>query len=104
MAEGSFYEDRAKSEARKAVADIEAQTSAEVVVALRRTSASYRDADYLAGFILAVIVLLVMLFAEFTFTLGAFPITVIAAFVAGTLVTSQIAPLRRALTRPSRRS
>ncbi len=35
MAESSFYEDRAKSETRKAVADIEAQTSAEIVVALR---------------------------------------------------------------------
>src|SRR5262245_22123912 len=103
MSEKSFYEDHAKSEARKAVADIEAKTSAEVVVALRRACATYRDADYLAGFLLAVVALLVMLFAEFTFTLGAFPAGVIGAFIGGALVTSQIAPIRRLLTLPSRR-
>lgn len=103
MSESSFYEEYAKSEARQAVAEIEAQTSAEVVVALRRASAGYRDADYLAGFVLAVIALLVMLFADFTFALGTFPAGVIGSFIAGALVTSQIAPIRRLLTLPSRR-
>lgn len=103
MAESSFYEDRAKSETRKAVADIEAQTSAEIVVALRRTAGSYRAADYLVGFVLAVFALLVMLFVEHEFRLLAFPGGVIAAFVFGAFASANLAPLRRTFTLPSRR-
>lgn len=103
MSESSFYEDRAKSETRKAVADIESVTSAEIVVALRRAAGDYRAADYLVGFVLSVVVLLVMLFVEREFRLLAFPGGVVAAFVFGALVTSQIAPIRRTFTLPSKR-
>ena len=103
MAESSFFEDSAKSETRKAVADIEAQTSAEIVVALRRTAGSYRAADYLVGFVLAVVALLVMLFTEHEFRLLAFPGGVIAAFVFGAFASASIPPLRRTFTLPSRR-
>jgi len=103
MSESSFYEDRAKSETRKAVADIESVTSAEIVVALRRAAGDYRAADYLAGFVLSVVVLLVMLFVEREFRLLAFPGGVVAAFIFGAAVTSQIAPIRRTFTLPSQR-
>jgi putative membrane protein len=103
MSEASFYEERAKSDTRAAVGDIEAQTSAEIVVALRRVSGPYRDADYLAGFLLALVALMVMLFVDYSFTLLAFPAGVVGAFVAGTFFSTGIAPLRRSLTSPSRR-
>lgn len=103
MSEASFYEERARSDTRATVQEIEAQTSAEIVVALRRVSGSYRDADYLAGFLLALIALLVMLFADHTFPLLSFPAGMIGAFALGAFFSNGIAPLRRALTTPSRR-
>lgn len=101
MSESSFYEDRAKLETRAAVADIEARTSAEVVVAIRRAAGHYRDANYLVGFLFGLVALLVMLFADYTFGLGTFPVGVLAGFVAGALVSSQIAPVRRIFSLPS---
>jgi putative membrane protein len=103
MSEASFYEERAKSDTRDAVRDIEAQTSAEIVVALRRVSGSYRDADYLAGLLLALIALLVMLFADHTFPLLSFPAGMIGAFALGAFCSTGAPALRRALTSPSRR-
>ena len=103
MAEASFYEDRAKSETRKAVVEIEAQTSAEIVVAMRRVAGDYRAADYLFGFAFAVITLVVMLFTEFEFRLLAFPGGAIVAFLFGAMASAHVGPLRRALTLPSRR-
>jgi putative membrane protein len=103
MSEASFYQERAKSDTRDAVGDIEARTSAEIVVALRRISGPYRDADYLAGFLLALVALLVMLFADHTFPLLSFPAGMIGAFVAGAFFSTGIAPVRRALTHPARR-
>ena len=103
MSEASFHEERAKSDTRAAVREIESRTSAEIVVALRRISGRYRDADYLAGFFLALVTLMVMLFAEHDFPLLSFPASMATVFVAGAFSCSTIAPLRRALTRPSRR-
>jgi putative membrane protein len=103
MSEASFYQERAKSDTRATVQEIEAQTSAEIVVALRRVSGSYRDVDYLAGFLLAILVLLVMLFADHTFPLLSFPASMIGAFALGSFVSTGLAPLRRALTSPARR-
>ncbi len=103
MAESSFHEDRAKSETRKAVADIEAQTSAEIVVALRRVAGDHRAADYLFGFVLSVITLVVMLFVQHEFRLLAFPGGVIAAFVFGAFASANLPALRRTFTLPSRR-
>jgi putative membrane protein len=103
MSEASFHEERAKSDTRATVEEIEAQTSAEIVVALRRVSGSYRDADYLAGFLLALVALLVMLFADHTFPLLSFPAGMIGTFALGAFLSNGIAPLRRALTSPSRR-
>lgn len=103
MAESSFYEARAKADTTKAVADIEAQTSAEIVVALRRTAGDYRAADYLVGFALALVLLVVMLFIEHEFSLLAFPGGAAVAFVFGAFASAHIAPLRRTFTLPSRR-
>lgn len=103
MSETSFHEDRAKEETRKAIADIEAKTAAEVVVTLRSAAGSHRAADYLAGFLLSLVALFVMLFAEFTFSLMAFPAGIVLSFAVGAFVCSRLPRLRMALTGPRAR-
>jgi putative membrane protein len=103
MAEGAFFGDLARSETRAAVQEIEARTSAEIVVAVKRSAGEYRDADLLFGFACAMGVLLVMLFARTTFSLAAFPAGVLLGFVAGALFASRVEPIRRLLSLPSHR-
>ena len=103
MSERSFYEERAKREAKAAVVEIEGRTSAEIVVCVRHVSGTYRDADYLFGFLLSLAALLAMLFAEREFLLGSFPVGVVAAFVFGTVAAAHIDPIRRLLVFPARK-
>jgi putative membrane protein len=103
MSERAFYDDRAKAEAKAAVQAIEAQTSAEVVVALRFTSAPYHDADYLVGFLSSLAVLVTMLFVDREFLLGSFPVGVVAGFVLGAVASAYVPPLRRLFLLPPRR-
>lgn len=103
MSEKSFYEERAKREAKAAVEGIEAQTSAEIVVCLRGSSDHYRDADYLFGFAVSLAALVTMLYAERTFVLGSFPLGVLAAFLAGTAASANVAQIRRLLVFPARK-
>jgi putative membrane protein len=104
MAERSFYEDRAKQEAKAAVESIEAQTSAEIVVCLRGASDNYRDADYLFGFVLSLVVLVVMLFVDQPFRLLSFPAGVLAAFLLGAAACANVAQIRRLLVFPGRKA
>ena len=103
MSERSFYEDRAKREARAAVEGIEAQTSAEIVICLRGSSDHYRDADYLFGFVVSLAALVTMLYAEHTFVIGAFPLGVVAGFLAGAVASAHVAQIRRLLVFPARK-
>src|SRR5438105_5847588 len=81
-----------------AVREIEAGTNAEIVVAVRGRSGTYRQADYLFGAIVAFIGLLFVLFSPFEFHTFWIPFDVIALFVAGAFVSSRGDWLRRALT------
>ncbi len=103
MPERSFYEARARQEAKAAVAAIEAQTSAEIVVCLRPTSGPYRDADYLFGFLLSVAVLVAMLVVDRPFLDGSFPVGVVTAFLFGAVASAHIDPIRRLLVFPARK-
>jgi putative membrane protein len=103
MSESSFYEDRAKREAKAAVEGIEAQTSAEIVVCLRGASDHYRDVDYLFGFLVSLATLVTMLYVERDFVLGSFPVGVVAGFLAGTLASAHVAQIRRLLLFPARK-
>ncbi len=98
MSERSFYEDQAKTAAKAAVAAIEEQTSAEVVIALRRSSGSYRAADYLFGALLALAALVAILALPSSFRMLAVPVDLAVAFALGALVCSRSPGLRRALT------
>jgi putative membrane protein len=81
--------------AAAAVRAAEAETSAELVLAVRPASARYREADYLFGFLWAVGTLLALLYLPQPFALGWFAVDIVAAFLAGTLVGSLFPSLRR---------
>src|SRR5437016_12547194 len=81
-----------------AVREIEAGTNAEIVVAVRGRSGTYRHADYLFGAIIAFIGLLFVLFSPFEFHTFWIPFDVIALFVAGVFVSSRCDWIRRTLT------
>jgi putative membrane protein len=95
MSERAFFEPEAKRQAKAAIEAIEAQTSAEVVVTLRLVSGSYRGADYLCGFLLAVASLVALLYVPAIVALHYVVIDVVLAFAVGTLACGTIGPLRR---------
>jgi putative membrane protein len=98
MRERAFYAAEVKAKAMEAVRAVEAQTSAEVVIALRPSSDRYRAATYLAGAIVGLFALTALLVLPRAYPLYAFPLDVALGFVAGTLVASRSVVLRRALT------
>lgn len=103
MSERSFYEDSAKAAAKATVEAIEDQTSAEVVIALRKCSGSYRAADYLFGAVLALATLVLILVLPGSFRMVAVPIDLVVAFVLGAWLSSKSATVRRLLTSPGQR-
>ena len=104
MSERSFYEARAKEEAKAAVEAVEAQTSAEIVVCLRGASDHYRDVDYLFGFLVSLGALVTMLFVDRSFGLASFPVGVVAGFLAGAVASANVAQIRRLLVFPGRKA
>jgi putative membrane protein len=80
------------------VREIEAQTDAEIVIAVRARSGSYRHADYLCGAILSFAGLLFLLFSPFEFQHYWVAIDVLLLFALGAYVCSRSSALRRLLT------
>lgn len=81
-----------------AVAEIERNTDAELVIVIRARSGSYRHADYLFGAIVALIGLLFALFSPFVIPAFFVPIDVVVLFAIGAFVCSRTPGLRRLLT------
>jgi putative membrane protein len=98
MGSRSFTDKAAKAEVAEAIRAIEAATSAEVVVAVRARSGSYRHTDYLVGFVFAFAALLVFLFDSHEFDIDWMPVDSLVAFALGTLLSIACPPLRRVLT------
>lgn len=82
----------------QAVRDIEKDTDAEIVIAVRGRSGSYRQADYLCGSIVALAALAFVLFSPFDFHTYWVPIDVVLAFIAGAYVSGRTNFVRRILT------
>jgi putative membrane protein len=99
MREADFFRDDAKQQTAEVVKAVEAKTSAEVVVAVRRKSGDYRISAYHFGFVLLALVTLYLLITPRVFSLGAIAMDAIAAFVLGSLLGANLDPLKRALTR-----
>jgi len=81
----AFFTDDAKRLAKEAVVEIENQSAAEVVVSVRPRSASYREADILAGFATSFVCLCVLTFHPAEMDFRFFPLWVILTFVIGAL-------------------
>jgi putative membrane protein len=101
MSARAFASDAARARVEQAVKEIEAVTSAEVVVAVVPRSGHYRHTDYLVGFVFAFASLLVFLFHPHPFDARWYPLELLAAFVFGTLASAGLPLLRRALTSKS---
>ena len=93
-----FYGPAAQSVVRRAIADAEGATSAEIVVVVHVESGAYRDSDQRMGLVVALLALCVFLYhpAEFDFTY--LPLELALSFGIGLLLSLGVPPLRRALT------
>jgi putative membrane protein len=100
VSERDFLSPAAREAARRAVVEAEAETSAEIVVSVRRLSGRYREADYLFGFAVSLLALLALLFLPQEFPLWVFAPDVALGFAAGAFACSRLPPLRRLLTSP----
>jgi putative membrane protein len=99
-----FASDAARAETRLAIEDVERQTSAEIVVMVRRVAGRYRDADYLAGFALSVLTLLALLYLPQEFPLSAFPLDVVLTFGLGAVLSSRLSSVRRLFSTRAQRA
>jgi putative membrane protein len=94
----ALFEAATREKTADEVKAIEARTSAEVVVAVRRVSGHYRHIDYLVGFVLSLVTLLALLYLPIDFELEVFPVDVALSFAMGAGVSAILPGLRRRLT------
>ena len=87
----------AKQRVAAAVTAIETKTSAEIVVMMRPDSGSYRQADLVAGAIVAFAYLCVFLYAPEPFDFTYFPLEQAACFGIAAFACSRLPALRRLL-------
>ena len=83
---------------RDAVAEVEQRTSAEIVVALRRTSGHYGQADLTAGGLAALAALCVFLYYPEPFDFTFLPLEILAVSALTAVACAHLPPLRRLLT------
>ena len=98
MAERDFFQPDAKKRTGQAIKAIEARTSAEVVVAVRRRVAEYRSTDLLFGFVCACTALAALWFSPRFYPAEDMPFEMLGAFVVGALLSAFVRPLRRLIT------
>jgi putative membrane protein len=103
MGEGAFFNPDARARVTECIKSIEAGTSAEVVVAVRSASESYRDVDYLVGFATSLVVLGVLLFHPHPFAVEGMPLGVVAAFAVGARASARTGSTKRAIVTRKRR-
>jgi putative membrane protein len=82
----------------QAIRDIEKESDAEIVIAVRGRSGTYRHADYLCGAIVALAGLIFVLFSPFEFHTYWVPFDVVVLFIVGAFVSSRTDAIRRSLT------
>lgn len=95
MSVRAFYEKDAEREVAKAIARIEARSSAEIMVAVRPSSGRYTDADCILGFVLSFAGLLVFLFHPAPIRIEIFALEFPLLFGLGMALSAWIPPVRR---------
>lgn len=98
-----FLDDAARQGLARAIADIEAASSVEVIVAFRHQSSTYRHANMIVAATVAFVSLAVMLFVDHAFSLAAILIDpFVMAVIAGVAV-EWLPGVKRVLTPRARR-
>lgn len=98
MSEMDFFREEGKRRAASTVEAVEEQTSAEVVISVRRRSGNYRVFAYNFGFALWAGVTAYLLITPRVYSLGAIALDGVAAFFLGALIASNVDRLLRAVT------
>ncbi len=97
MPSPSFFSTGVRAEAAAAVKDVESKSGAEIVIAVRLRSGSYRHCDYLFGFLLALAALGAILLVPQPFGAITLPIDVVLAFGLGAAMSAHSPLLERLL-------
>lgn len=95
VAEADFFREIAKQTTARSVRHVEALTSAEIVVAVRRRSGDYRVAAYHCGFFVGGLVVLYLLVAPQIFTIGDIALDGALGFGAGLALALNVAAVQR---------
>jgi putative membrane protein len=98
-----LFEQATKSDVKEAVKFIEGTTSAEIVVSVTSTSGTYRDADFLVGFIGCFFFVSLLAFAPDNFPAWTLPLGALLGFAVGVLASSQVWLLRSAVSPRARK-
>jgi putative membrane protein len=98
MSERQFLEASAKQRAADTVRAVEAQTAAEVVVAVRRRASYHVWTSVAFGAVCALAGFAYMWFSEQVYDVMTMPLDAAVAWVLGGLLCALVAPLRRLLT------
>ena len=101
MSERDFFSDEAKRATAASVRSAEAQTSAEIVVAVRKSSGRYGVLAYHFGFGLSALVVSYLLLAPELYSSFAIALDGIVAFALGSLLAANLDTVQRALSRGS---
>ena len=99
VAEADFFRDAAKQSTASSVQRVEAQTSAEVVVAVRRRSGDYRVAAYHFGLFVGAAVVVYLLLAPALFSVADIALDGALGFGLGLVLAFNVSLLLRALVR-----
>lgn len=93
-----YLDDDARSAFARAIRTIEDASAVEVVVALRRTSGTYRSANAAAGAVVAFAALATMLFSDHAFGLTSILVDPFVVGIAAALLVELLPGVRRTLT------
>jgi putative membrane protein len=102
VAEADFFRDAAKQSTARSVKNVEAHTSAELVVAVRRRSGDYRVPAYHFGFLVGGAVVLYLLVAPQVFSVGDIALDGALGFGLALALAYNVSPLLRVLVRERR--
>lgn len=98
MVSASFLDDVARDAFARAVVEIEGRSAVEVVVAVRRASATYRHANVIVGLAATMAGLATTLFATHAFALAAILVDPFVVGLLAGLVVEKLPQLKRRLT------
>src|SRR5689334_18669004 len=101
MAE-TFFTDDAKTKIVEAVRAVESKSSAEIVVSLAARSDDYREVDFGAGLLLALVTLAVLIYHPAELDEELMPVETLVAFVVGSILVNKVGVLKRALASKKR--